>query len=363
MEEHNKNNASKLKVNLKKKVKSLYIIKHIFSFLYQNKKLSLIAYNKYFKNIFNLDIDYYKEISRKYKIVEKNGKGKEYKLGTNKLIFEGEYVNRKKNGKGKEYYLTGNLKFEGEYLNGKKRKGIGYNNDGIKILEIDNGKGKEYYDKDKIKFEGEFFDDRIWNGKIYNYNGNEVFELKYGNGYIKEFNNEGKLIFEGEYKNGQRNGKGKEYFINTKIIFNKNIYYNPIINRGEDNYFSQFSPFPTYSRYSQIPRFSVLSCFYNPNLDYKYIGIREDIDKLKFEGEYFIGKRWNGIGYNYYGNKEYEIKDGKGFVKEYNNNGKLIYEGEYLYGEKNGKGKEYNDNGELIFEGEYLYGEKMEQEK
>ena len=49
------------------------------------------------------------------------------------------------------------------------------------------------------------------------------------------------------------------------------------------------------------------------------------------------------------------LKNGKGYIKEYKNN-VLIYEGEYLNGERNGKGKEYNDNGKLIFEGEYLNG-------
>ena len=34
-----------------------------------------------------------------------------------------------------------------------------------------------------------------------------------------------------------------------------------------------------------------------------------------------------------------EKKNGKG--KEYNRNGKLIFEGEYLNGKSNGKGKEY----------------------
>ena len=53
----------------------------------------------------------------------------------------------------------------------------------------------------------------------------------------------------------------------------------------------------------------------------------------------------------------YELKDGKGLVKEYNGN-KLIFEGEYLNGERNGKGKEYNRNGNLIFEGEYLNGKR-----
>ena len=41
--------------------------------------------------------------------------------------------------------------------------------------------------------------------------------------------------------------------------------------------------------------------------------------------------------------------------KKYNDNNKLIFEGEYLNGERNGKGKKYYDYG-LIFEGEYLNG-------
>ena len=36
-----------------------------------------------------------------------------------------------------------------------------------------------------------------------------------------------------------------------------------------------------------------------------------------------------------------------------------MFEGEYLNGEKNGNGKEYNYDGKLIFEGEYLYGYKL----
>ena len=62
-------------------------------------------------------------------------------------------------------------------------------------------------------------------------------------------------------------------------------------------------------------------------------------DNLLFEGEFLNGER-----------------NGKG--KEYYNHGNLIFEGEYLNGLKNGKGKEYYDNGNLIFEGEYLNGKK-----
>ena len=60
---------------------------------------------------------------------------------------------------------------------------------------------------------------------------------------------------------------------------------------------------------------------------------------------------------------EYEIISGNGKGKEYYNNGKLEFEGEYLNGERNGKGKEYDDCGRLRFEGEYLNGERNEKIK
>ena len=53
---------------------------------------------------------------------------------------------------------------------------------------------------------------------------------------------------------------------------------------------------------------------------------------------------------------KYIIYESKGIGKEYiGNDNRLIFEGEYLNGQRNGKGKEYND-GKLIFEGEYLNG-------
>ena len=58
--------------------------------------------------------------------------------------------------------------------------------------------------------------------------------------------------------------------------------------------------------------------------------------------------------------RKYVIYDKNGIAKEYglyDNN--LIYEGEYLNGERSGKGKEYNDRGEIIFEGEFKKGKRM----
>ena len=94
---------SKSKIDLRA-VKSSYIKKRIFSFLYEKQKLKIIVYSKELQKICSINIDYYKKITGKYKIGGNNGKWKEYIINTNIMIFEGEYLNGERNGKGKEYY-------------------------------------------------------------------------------------------------------------------------------------------------------------------------------------------------------------------------------------------------------------------
>ena len=249
------------------------------------------------------------------------------------MIFEGEYLNGKRNGKGKEYDEDCNLIFEGEYLNGKR-----------------NGKGKEYINYgiiSKINFEGEYL-----NGKR--------------NGKGKEYDDDGKLEFEGEYLDGNRLIR-KEYEKdgkNFKEINNKKESYNNIYNENntlkfENNYIN--------------------GLIQGKGIEYNIKG------KIKFEGEYLFGKKWNGKDndnfYNIFANK-FEVqyscgtiegilywddkilingyylnakKNGKG--KYYDSDGNLEFEGEYLYNHKR-KGKEYYSNGKLRFEGEYLYDKK-----
>ena len=116
---------------------------------------------------------------------------------------------------------------------------------------------------------------------------------KMGKEYSLDVSTRGQLLFEGEYLNGKRNGRGREY--------------------GKDN-------------------------------------------NLLFEGEYLNGKR-NGKGKEYYDNGKLKydgeylngIRNGKG--KKYDDNGKLKFEGEYINGKRNGKGKEYNKFGSIIYEG------------
>ena len=107
-----------------------------------------------------------------------------------------------------------------------------------------------------------------------------------------------KLIYEGEYYNGKKNGIGKEYYMNGSLKFEGEYLNGKKNGKGKE---------------------------YN------------DKGELMYEGEYLNGKR-----------------NGKG--KEYNEEGILIYEGEFLNDKRNGKGKEFNDEGELRFEGEFLNG-------
>ena len=163
-----------------------------------------------------------------------------------------------------------------------------------KIFE-NNEKGKEYDGFSGILlFEGEYLNGkRNGKGKEYNDVGKLVFEGEYLNGKKwkgkgKEYHDIGILLFEGEYLNGQRNGKGKEYDWNGVLRFEGEYLNGRRSGKGKE---------------------------YNDNR------------RLIFEGEYLKGEKWNGKG------------------KEYNYDRKLIFDGEYLNGQRNGKGKEYNNDG------------------
>ena len=173
-----------------KTIKCRYFIRLLFQYLNDENQLKLVRYNKSLQKQIGLNIYNYKIFSGKFVIIDKNGKGKEFRSNDDSLIFEGEYVNGIRNGKGKEYNEDIELMFEGEFVNGKR-----------------NGKGKQYDYDNKLIFEGEYLNGKIWNGKGY-YNNKIVYELKNGNGIIKEYNNDD-IMFEGEYKNGEKNGKGK----------------------------------------------------------------------------------------------------------------------------------------------------------
>ena len=314
----------KTNINLIRNIKSLYNFEIILSYIEQSKKLKIIIYNKQLQEKIGVNIEDYKAISKRYKKGKKNGKGSEYILGKNTLIFEGEYINGKKNGKGKEYYDDGKLKFEGEYFNGKK-----------------NGKGKEYYDSGKLKFEGEYLNDLKWNGKGYDIFNNNIYELKDGNGKVKEYNSKGKLKFDGEYLNGKRNGKGKEYNGYTGKLKFEGEYTNEERNGKGKEYYDYDDDDGTLQFECEYlngqKNGKGKEYYYNGKLEFEgeYLyghqlkGKNYRNEKVEYEGEYLYGKKWNGKGYDENGNIIYELINGNGKVKEYDYRGELKFEGKY----------------------------------
>jgi len=98
----------------------------------------------------------------------------------------------------------------------------------------------------------------LW--KIYNeFNFDLIFEGNYINGIGKEYDDNGKLEFEGEYLNGKRNGNGKEYDSNGKII-SEVTFKNGLKNGKFKQYYSD--------------------------------------GKILLEGEYLNGNEWNNKGYD-----------------------------------------------------------------
>ena len=350
-----------------------------------------------------------------------HGVGKEYN-SHGELKYIGYYLYGKKNGKGKEYYdyKLNEIKFEGEYLNDKRWTGIGYDHNKNIIFELKDGKGyvKEYkedyynlsylifegeylngkrhgkgkeYGLNTLIFEGEYLNGKRWTGKVYDGISQELmYELKEGKGFMKQIkynaflisqfeaecingelngiakeysvvdankrtgkNSENddikeifkyeknRLLFEGEYKDGKLNGKAKEYYINGKL-------------KAEMEYLNgEKIKEKLYDKNNNI-RFEGEYLYGSKLKGKEYInGI------LEYEGEYLLNKKYNGKGYDKNGNIIYELINGNGKVKEYDNYGYLIFEGEYLNGNRNGKGKEYK-NGDIVFDGEYENGRRKE---
>ena len=177
------------------------------------------------------------------------------------------------------------------------------------------------------------------------------------------------LIFEGEYLNGQKNGKGREFYfsnldleITGKLAFEGEYFNNKKMNgigydrKGNILYKLNNSINGKGKEYYSSGKL----IFEGEYLNGKRNGKGREYARngnLKFEGEYLNDLKWNGKGYNSDSLNDVEFeefKNGKGLIKEYDIDGRLIFEGEYFNEQKNGKGKEYAWNGQIIFEGEYL---------
>ena len=159
--------------------------------------------------------------------------------------------------------------------------------------------------------------------------------MKGGKGKINLYYPKNNILYIREYLNGELNGEKK---FKNNITISECHYLNGIkIGKGKE--------------YDQ--RTGKLKFEGEYYYGYRIRGKTYVEEKLEFDGEFLFNERWNGIGFDPLGNTVYELQNGNGNIKIYEN-GNLIFEGDYLKGKITGKGKQYDRNGNLIYKGEYL---------
>ena len=272
-------------------------------------------------------------------------------------IYRGDYnENNQKHGKGIEYTIDGDIIFEGEYDNGQKKE------------------GKEYYLITKkeekniiniLKYEGNYQNGKYNDGKFYNIENNSTYEAKSGSGFIKEFYDNGCLAFEGELKNGKKDGKWKIYDITGSLIYdgklingikngkgkeydeNRNLIFEGTFKNGKK------MKIDIINRYNELGELVYKKDDEEENIlsvkDYRnHIMIKPGIwilekEEKKIEKPKKLSSLNNSSELSKKRNKiifkkikfEEEENDGKnGMVKEYDINNNLIFEGEYLNGKR-----------------------------
>ena len=219
----------------------------------------------------------------------------------------------------KEFDKDGNLIYDGEYLNGQR-----------------SGKGKEYTMFFNHKFRWYSFNDYI--GTVKN----------------NDKRDEVKLLYEGEYLNGKRHGKGKEYDEFDGLLVFEGEYLNGKKWNGKANEIIRYYNYEYYRNHSIMNKLIFKGEYLNGKRNGKLTEFFINGNK-KFVGEYLNGLKWNGIGYDINNNVIYQIKDGNGLVKEYDDNeNSLTYFDEYLNGKRKYK-KNKKNKLIIIYNNNFVY--------
>lgn len=354
------------------------------------------------------------------------------------------YLNDIKSGKSTYYYPDGKLMIAINYREGKKHGSSMeytkdsivnilslYHNDFLIDREIINqvdynslrqGIWKEFYSNDNTKIEANYIDDKLHGlYKEFSSTGRILKSLRYENGIIAEnnveddieieiknqYDNTGKMISSGGYKNDTPIGMHREYTDNEDIIKTK-VYndYGKVIASGNVN--SRGYKQDEWINYYNTGAIKSVGSYIDNKKDGKWIFYYTE-GQIEQTGNYKSGKEdgyWEWLYKN--GNKKREehfyngqedgemveysesgaiickgdfiegLKEGQwmykvgdhtekgsykyglkdGFWKHYYNDLVLEFEGNYIQGNPDGKHKYYFDNGKLREERIYVMGKK-----
>ena len=278
----------------------------------------------------------------------------------------------KKEGLSKEYDKEGNiitlLEYNNDFLVSRERINR-LDNKGLK-----QGEWKEFYLNGGIKSEKTFKDD-LMHGyyKEYDNRGKLVLTMLYENGSIvksrvedepdieivNKYDQEGKLIYSGPYRNkvpvGIHREYGKDSKVNNAFIYNDNgLMLSEGIVDVAGNRNGKWKDFFSNGKVQDEGQFSDNR---RSGL-WKFYNISEKVEQTG----YYNNGRADGLWKWYYDNgallreEEYFQNQRDGSCTEYSVTGEIIAQGQYSDGEKNGEWK--YASGDYTEEGKYIIGLK-----
>ena len=198
---------------------------------------------------------------------------------------------------------------------------------GCKINGQKDGYGKEFYPQGKMKYEGSYKNDKF-------------------NGEGKFWTEEGILKYKGTFVDNQKTGYGSLYYPLGHLQY-KGQVTNGVYNGNGTYYFK-----------------SGLPMYMGQFIDGRREGYGKEYSQSNiqlYEGE-FKNNEYNGKGTYYYANgHRYRVgnfEDGKlnGLGKQFDENGKMNYAGHFQNDDFEGYGVKYNESGNIYFKGMFSKG-------
>jgi len=286
----------------------------------------------------------------------KQGVWKEYFVNK-RLKTEKRYKNDKLNGYVKQYNRQGKLENATLYLNGEEQSdenniadfdiNTTYFSDGTpKSTSVYNKAGKRdgvstFYTTDGTVLKTEIYKNGYLLKKgIIDING-------FYQGKWEEYYLDGKVKLKGSYKNGKKYGKWEYYFI-TGTLEQKGSYDSNGKYTGEWNWYYENGNLLRREEFRKGIEDGVLE-------EYAIDG------KLIMKGEFFDGEKEGEWFYELNDHQEkgkYRYGQRNGYWEHKFPGGKISFEGSYVDGAPQGKHKYYSEEGYLLQEENYSFGQK-----
>ncbi|MDD1505121.1 AAA family ATPase [Lysinibacillus sp. CNPSo 3705] len=265
-------------------------------------------------------------------------------------------------------YPDGTLMYRG----GVKKNDFGH--------DIYDGKGTLFDQEGELLFEGEFVNHmKQGNGIMYLkgqmiYQGEFIQNKKQGNGILYK---DGQIYYEGHFRNDLMDGYGILYYeedaiapfkeLRTKYLhLNQPQYEGDFVHgmkkgKGKQYYPSGFLQYEGDFIWNHMQGAGKL--YFTPESP-SAEELANGVTTLQYEG-YFFEDMKHGKGKNY---SRQGVLVSEGQFKEdamtghgtlYYTNGQASYIGELVNGEKHGRGDYFNEEGKIIYSGEFINGERL----